>query len=101
MCAVLEVFAWVVKCRSMILLSVNVNGILQGNQHASEIVISAYFPIPPNKMERAFVTHVFCELVFCPCVLGISYSVVWVTVWALRVAVIPPLNGIPLFMTLA
>lgn len=51
-------------------------------------------------MERAFVTHVFCELVFCPCVLGISYSIVWITVWALSMAVIPPLNGIPLPMTL-
>lgn len=56
MCAALEVFAWVVKCRSMILLSMNVNRVLHGNQHASEIIISAYFQIPPNKMERAFLT---------------------------------------------
>lgn len=45
------------------LFSINVNSILHRNQHASEIIISAYLQIPPKKMERAFVTQVFCELV--------------------------------------
>lgn len=63
MCVVLGAFAWVVKCKSMILYSISVNRILYGNQHASEMIISACFQIPPKKMEMDSVTLVFCELV--------------------------------------
>ena len=77
-CVVLGVFAWVVKCRSMILFSFSVNRILYGNQRASEMVISASFRIPPEKVERDSVTRVFCEGIvlslrtsyLTPCCLG-------------------------------
>lgn len=100
MCVVLGVFAWVVKCGLMILFSISVNRVLYGNRHASEVIISASFQIPQKKIERGSVTHVFCEL-FCPCVLATSYSVVWVTVWVLSVAVISPVKGIPLPVAVA
>lgn len=42
----------------------------------------------------------FASKLFCPCVLAASYSVVWITVWVLSIAVISPVNGITLPMAL-
>lgn len=50
----------------MILFSISVNRILYGNRHAAEIIISAYFQIPPQKDGEGF-----CD----PCLLRVSYFV--------------------------
>lgn len=59
------------------------------------------FRFPQKRWKGALWPMSFASQLFCPCVLAISYSVVWIAVWVLSVAVICPVNSIPLPAALA